>query len=65
MKKNKQFKRSCIIKLLESLGHTSILLTYHKSEGWWLDSDKFDGWLGSNSHQVITNIKLGIIKEYK
>lgn len=46
-----------IVSILESCGHKNVELTYNKSEGWWLRSDKFDNWLAMDSYGTFLRVK--------
>jgi hypothetical protein len=44
-------------KLAEKIGFTNVFVSYSKEEGWWLESDQYDNYVGMDSGIIELQLK--------
>lgn len=45
-KANTMFRKRGVKKIAEKIGFTNVTIYYSKEEGWWIESDQVDNWIG-------------------
>ena len=51
------YKRKGVKKLAEKIGFTNVNIYYSKDEGWWIESDQVDNWIGMDSKMIEIQLK--------
>ena len=64
MNKGKIYRKSTLLNKCTTLGLTNVFLFYNRDEGWWLECDGYDGWIGMTSYAANKKIE-EISKENK
>ena len=51
------YRRKGVKKLAEKIGFTNVDIYYLKDEGWWIESDQVDNWIGMDSKMIEIQLK--------
>lgn len=51
------YRRKGVKKLAEKIGFTNVTIYYSKEEGWWIESDQVDNWIGMDSGIIELQLK--------
>jgi hypothetical protein len=43
------YRKKGVKKIAEKIGFTNVDIYYSKEEGWWIESDQIDSWIGMDS----------------
>lgn len=50
-------RKVSVKKLAETFGFKNVIISYHKTEGWWLESDHIDGFICIDSSGINKGLK--------
>jgi len=51
------YRKTTVKKIAEKIGFTNVTIYYSKEEGWWIESDQVDNWIGMDSGIIELQLK--------
>ena len=51
------YRKTTVKKIAEKIGFTNVSIYYSKNEGWWIESDQVDNWIGMDSGIIELQLK--------
>jgi hypothetical protein len=57
MNKGKIYRKITLLKKCVNLGLSNVFLFYSQDEGWWLECDEYDDWIGMTSYAANKKIE--------
>jgi len=51
------YRRRGVKKIAEKIGFTNVTIYYSQDEGWWIESDQVDSWIGMDSGIIELQLK--------